>query len=310
MQVINGYSPNDYLLGRCKLPPSVAAKRQKSYAYAGDVTVNNNTSARLDIALDADSFFLVEGIEMLSSLQTNAEDTLTVQVSDTTYSQTWSNVAVNLRDLAGKGAYTHPLKFPNMLVPSGTLSLSITNSSGSNAQVYAVVHGRKFYDLTDAEMNFLKRRMWYQYVMQVTSLAAQTPGTIINMQIFNESDFLLKYLVSWGAWKYIVGATAGTIGSVTSPEIKCNFRDTSADRNFFSQNACLRLVVGAYTNIWQASATAFVPGAGWEGQFEFFKPMFIRRNAMIQGTFDNFSNGSTGAFLVVFEGARIFDAPR
>lgn len=296
------YTDADYLLGRARLPPAIMSKPQKTYVYGGDIAVANGTSARLDIPLDADSDFLVEGIEILSSLQTAAADAVTIQISDTTYSQPWSNVAVPMRDLSGVGALTHEIKYPNMMAPTGTISLNITNSSGSNCQIYAALHGRKFYGITPAERAFLKQRMWYQYVMQVPSLADSSTGNQVNMQIFNESDFILYQMTSWQAWKYIM---ADTIGAV-SGEIKCNFRDTSSDRNFYNQNLALRLVVGSYWAL-NIQGGAYVPYSG--SQFRFVKPLFIRRNGMIQGTFDNLStNGGsgTGAFAVIFEGARIF----
>ncbi len=292
----------DYVLGLNRLPPSIMSKPQKTYVYGGDIAVANGSSARLDIPLDADSDFLVEGIEVLSSLQTALGDAITIQISDTTYSQPWSNVAVPMRDLAGLGSLSHELKYPNMMAPTGTLSLNITNSSGTNCQVYVALHGRKFYNVTPAERAFLKQRMWYQYVMQVPSLADSSTGNQVNMQIFNESDFLLYRMTSWQAWKYIM---ADTIGAV-SGEIKCNFRDTSSDRNFFNQNLALRLVVGS-TWALNIQGGAYVPQSG--DLTRFVKPLFIRRNGLIQGTFDNLStNGAagTGAFSVIFEGARVF----
>src|SRR5258707_14761793 len=95
------YTPQDYLVGFCRLPPDVESLPQKSYIYGGDISIANNTSAILSLALDADSHFLVEGIEILSSLQTAAGDSATIQITDTTYSQPWSNVPVPMRDLAG-----------------------------------------------------------------------------------------------------------------------------------------------------------------------------------------------------------------
>ncbi len=229
---------------------------------------------------------------------------LTVQVTDTTYSQPWSNVAVPIRDIAGMGSITHELKYPNMMAPTGTVSLNFTNNSGTNTQVYVALSGRKFYGLTPDERAFLKRRMWYQYVMQVPSLVASSSGTQVNLQLFNESDFLLSDMLSVQGWAAIMAGSGGAV----SNEIKCNFRDTSADRNFFSQNLAFRLVVGSYFAL-QVSGGTYVPfTSNQNGQQRFVKPMFIRRNGMIQGTFDNLATSTPAAFSLIFEGARVFDA--
>ncbi len=293
------YVPQDYLVGNCKLPPDVASLPQKSYAYAGDISIANNTTNILSLALDADSHFLVEGIEILSSLQTAAGDSATIQITDTTYSQPWSNVAVPMRDLAGYGAMTHEMKWPNMLAPTATINLTINNTGGATQQFYVALHGRKFYNVTDAQRAFMMQRMFYQYVMQVPQLAVSSTGAVVNMQLFNESDFILDRMISYQLWNEIMGNTIGAV----SGEVKCNFRDTSSDRNFFSQQTALRLVVGTYF----APVTNkgnYVPWS--EGQFRWVKPMFIRRNGQIQGTFDNLSTDTVLASSLVFEGARVW----
>ena len=288
------YVPQDYLVGACRLPPDVSVLPQKSYAYAGDISIANNTSGVLSLALDADSHFLVEGIEILSSLQTAVGDGATIQITDTTYSQPWSNVAVPMRDLAGYGAMTHELRYPNMLAPTATINLNITNSGGATQQFYVALHGRKFYNVTDAQRAFLMQRMFYQYIMQVPLLGAGSTGTQVNMQLFNESDFILDRMISYQMWNEIMG---NTIGSV-SGEVLCNFRDTSSDRNFYNTLTALRLVIGSYF----APVTNkgnYVPWS--EGQFRWVKPMFIRRNGQIQGTFNNLSSDTVLASSITFE---------
>lgn len=293
------YTPQDYLVGNVRLPPDVSALPQKSYCYAGDISIANNTSGILSLALDADSHFLVEGIEILSSLQTAAGDSAVIQITDTTYSQPWSNVAVAMRDLAGYGSIVHEMKFPNMLAPTATINLNITNTGGATQQFYVALHGRKFYNVTDAQRALLMCRMFYQYVMQVPLLAGGSTGTQVNLQLFNESDFLLDKMISWQMWQEILGNTIGAV----SGEVKCNFRDTSSDRNFFNTMTALRLVVGSY---WAPFVNKSGYGPYSEGQFRWIKPMFIRRNGQIQGTFDNLSSDSVTASLITFEGARVW----
>ncbi len=293
------YVPQDYLIGNCRIPPDVSALPQKSYAYVGDISILNSVSGRLDLQTDADSHFLVEGIEVLSSLQTAAGDAATIQITDTTYSQPWSNSPVPMRDLAGYGAITHEIKYPNMIAPTGTISLNITNLGGATQQFYVALHGRKFYNVTDAQRAFLMQRMFYQYVMAVPVLTGGQTGVTASLQLFNESDFILEKMLSYQAWQSIMANTIGTV----SGEIKCNFRDTSSDRNWYSTLAALRLVIGSY---WAPTVnkSGYVPYS--EGQFRWIKPMFIRRNGLIEGTFTNLSSDSTTAFSVIFEGARVW----
>jgi hypothetical protein len=293
------YVPQDYLVGNVRLPPDVASLPQKSYIYGGDLSIANNASGVLSIALDADSHFLVEGIEILSSLETAAGDSATVQITDTTYSQPWSNVAVPMRDIAGYGAMTHEIKYPNMLAPTATINVAITNTGGATQQFYVALHGRKFYNVTDGQRAFLMQRMFYQYVMQVSQINNGVTGQTTDLQLFNESDFILDRMISYQMWNAIMGATIGAV----SGEVLCNFRDTSSDRNFFSQLLALRLVIGAYF----APVTNkgnYVPWS--EGQFRWIKPMFIRRNGKIQGTFNNLAGTNIAASSIIFEGARVW----
>lgn len=293
------YTPQDYLIGNCRIPPDVAALPQKSYVYGGDISVANNGTNILSIALDADSHFLVEGIEIQSSLQTAAGDSATVQITDTTYSQSWSNVPVPMRDLAGYGAITHELTYPNMIAPTGTINLTINNTGGGTQQFYVALHGRKFYNVTDAQRAFLMQRMFYQYVMQVPQLAVSSTGTTASLQLFNESDFILQKMLSYQMWNEIMGNTIGAV----SGEVKCNFRDTSSDRNWYNTMLSLRLVIGTY---WAPplNKSGYVPYS--EGQFRFIKPMFIRRNGLIEGTFNNLSTDTVLASSIIFEGARVW----
>jgi len=299
--IIAPYSPQDaadYLSGRARIWSGLKTKRMKDYIYGDDISIVNGSSGRIDLAIDADAHFLVEGVQILSSLQTGSDDLFTVQISDSTYSQTWSNAAIPGRDVAGRGDTMKRFHYPNLLAPTGTLTFSLTNNTGSTAQFYVAAYGRKVYDITAQERAFLMKRMWYQYVMTVASIAASTNSSKVQLQIFNESDFLWRRTLSWELHKAVL---TGTIGAV-SGEINCTFRDTSTGMNFFSKKLCGRLVMGALRSIQQASATPYVAG----DTFEWSMPQFVRRNAIIEGEFDNLATTATGQFRVVFEGARIF----
>jgi hypothetical protein len=270
----------------------------KDFIYGDDVSIASGSSGRIDLAMDADAHFLVEGIQILSSLQTSSDDLFTVQMSDSTYSQTWSNVAVPVRDLAGVGSSVKRFHYPNILAPTGTLTALITNNTGSTAQFYVAIYGRKVYDVTAQERAFLMKRMWYQYVMTVASIAASTNGSKVQLQIFNESDFIWRRMLSWELHKAVL---TGTIGAV-SGEINMILRDTSTGMNYFSKKICARLITGALRSIQQASATAYVAG----DTFEWSMPQFIRRNAIVEGEFDNLATTATGQFRLILEGARVF----
>jgi hypothetical protein len=293
------YTPQDYLVGNCRIPPDVAVLPMKSYVYGGDISIANNGTQILSLAMDADSHFLVEGIEILSSLQTAAGDSATVQITDTTYSQAWSNAPVPMRDIAGYGSITHELTYPNIIAPTGTINLTITNTGGATQQFYVALHGRKIYNVTDAQRAFMMQRMFYQYVMSVPLLSAGVTGVTANFQLYNESDFILQKMISYQMWNEIMGNTIGAV----SGEVKCNFRDTSSDRNWYNTLLALRLVVGTY---WAPplNKSGYVPYS--EGQFRFVKPMFIRRNGLIEGTFNNLSSDTVLASIITFEGARVW----
>jgi hypothetical protein len=288
----------DYLSGKARIWGGLRQKRMKDYVYAEDASITNGSSGRIDLAIDADAHFLVEGVQIVSSLQTSSDDLFTVQISDSTYSQTWSNAAVPVRDAAGLGTSVKRFHYPNILAPTGTLTFSITNNTGSTAQFYVAAYGRKVYDVNAQERAFLMKRMWYQYVMTVASIAGSTNAQKTQLQIFNESDFLWRRTLSWELHKAVYTASGGAV----SNEINLTFRDTSTGMNYFSKKLSGRLLVGALRSIQQNGATAYVAG----DTFEWSMPQMVRRNAILEGEFDNLATSATGQFRLIFEGARIF----
>lgn len=298
-----------YIQGRVPLPPWVHGKKQKPFAFSGK-TINaagtataiaNAGTGVITINIHDDAYFLVEQIQMMSSLQTSSQDLATVQFTDTTTSQPWSNVAVDMRDAAGTGQNPKYLSDPNILRPSSTFVAQITNNTGSSAEFYLLLVGRKIYGLSDQEATILTRRMWFQYVMAVSSIAASTNNASGALQIFNESDFKLKKLLSQDLINTIMGAAAGS----ESAEIECQFRNTTSDENLFNQAAAARLIFGM-----KQGENPITGNAAWVNGSEFClkKPWDIRRNSQIAGTFNNLSTDATGAFNLTFEGIRIFDA--
>lgn len=290
------YREEDYLYGRIKLPPPIMAKRQKAYAYSDQITISNGSTGRIDLVMDADSCFLVEGIEAVTADADQAADDMKIQITDNTFSMPWSNVPLFLRDVAGTGAYMHELPYPNMLVPTNTLTIFFENNTGASQTVYLTLHGRKFYDVNDEEIALLKRRMWFQYGLAMPTIS--TTLSTFNLQIYNESDFFIRYMLSWSIWQDILEGSVG--------EVRVNFRDTSQDRNFYSQLLALRTVVGCFSSIYNAGSSNYSP-INQTGQFRYNKGVYIRRNAVIQASVIGGGTGDTGNILT-FEGARVFGA--
>lgn len=298
-QMQQKFDNRHYIQGRVALPPWLLEKKARPFVYSGKKTINNGLSDTLTIQIQDDSYFVVEQIQALSGLQTVSMDLATAQITDTTTSQAWSNVAVPLRDLAGLGLNPKYLDNPNILRPTSTVNIQITNNTGSNTTFYFAFVGRKVYGLSEAEMKVLSRRMWYQYVLAVTSLGAGSVNQKHQVQVYNESDFLLKKLLSQQMINAIQGAAAGA----ESAEIEMQLIDTASDTRLFSDFTAARLLFGAL----QADQNA-TPDWGQGAAFCLKKPLFVRRNSIIQGLFNNLAAGASGAFNLTLEGIRIFDA--
>lgn len=293
------YKPEDYLYGRVVLPPWAYQKRQFPYIYANDASIANGATGQIDIIIEPDAFFLVEGIQIVPSVIGAYEDAV-VQISDTTTNAPWSNATVNLRDIAGKGDSPKYLADPILTYPSSTLQIKITNSIGSTRQFYVALHGRKIYDLTTAEATFLMRRQWFQYVLTLPTLTTGQVNQTASLNIFNESDFLLKKIYSTDIIQFVVNtATAGS----ESAEIMMQLLDGVTSQNFFSRKLAARLIVGSQYDAYASGGASFTNATG----FTLKKPIFIQRNGQILGTFDNRSTTTATALKLVFEGVRVFD---
>lgn len=305
------YDGRRYLTGRDALPPWLAAKKSRPFGFSGTgttaagvtqpgrITVANGATAILPVLIHDDAYFLVEQIQILSSLQTVSQDLVTVLITDTTSSTQWSNVAVPLRDLAGFGAAPKFLLDPNILRPSSTLQIQITNNSGSDATFYPLLMGRKIYGLTKGEADFLTRRQWFQYVLALPAQTAGLANLATPLNIYNESDFMVKRFLSQTLCNAIISATAGT----ESAETLIQLRDSISDVNLFDNAVAARLLFG------------FMQGETINGQanwsignpFTLKKPWLLRRNGQIVATTTNLANATIGASSLVLEGIRIFD---
>ncbi len=300
------YDGRRYLTGRDPLPPWLAAKKSRPFGFSGSngalpgrVTIADGATATYPILIHDDAYFLVEQIQILSSLQTVSQDKITVLITDTTSSTQWSNVAVPLRDMSGFGANPKFLLDPNILRPSSTLQLQITNNSGSSVTIYPLLMGRKIYGLTKGEADFLTRRQWFQYVLSLPAMTAGQANLATSLNIYNESDFILKRFSSQQLINEIINATAGS----ESAEMLIQLRDSISDVNLFDNPVAARLLFGF------SQGETIAGSATWSlGQpFTLKKPWVLRRNGQIAATTTNLANATIAASALTFEGIRVFD---
>lgn len=293
------FDPRSYLTGRVALPPWLAAKKSRPFGFGDRITLANGVSGVLPISIHDDAYFLVEQIQIVSSDRSVNQDKATCLIVDTTSSVQWSNVAVPIRDLGGLGGNPKFLLDPNILRPSSTLQLQFTNNSGSTATYYVLLGGRKIYGLTKQEADFLTRRQWFQYVASQAALTAGQANVDTKLNVYNESDFLIKRFLSQTLINEILAATAGT----ESAEVLLQIRDTTSDVNLFNQQIAARLLFGF------GQGLTINGQAVWSlGQpFTLKKPHLIRRNGQVVVTATNLANSTIAASPLVFEGIRIFD---
>lgn len=296
------FRPRDYILGRVPLPPWIMSKRQRPFVFSGQKTIANGAASRVDIQIHDDAYFLVEGIQIISSDQSRTQDKATVQITDTSTGRNWSDKAVPLRDISGLGNNPKHLSDPNILRPSSSLAVQITNNTGASATFYVALVGRKIYGIAPAEAVLLHRRLWSQFVLNVPDLGASAVDQENTVQILKDSDFLVKQLNSSELINAIIGATPGA----ESAEVLFNIRDTSTDLQLFDNKIAARLVLGGLQGEAFSNANSF----GHAHPFVLRKPWLLRRNGRINARFDNKSTDATGEFNIVLEGIKIFDPAR
>jgi hypothetical protein len=301
MQSQFGYSPEHYLKGRVPLPPSVLSKPSRFFAYNGQVTIAAGAVGTIYIQIDDDSHFLVETLQAQSGLQSGAQDAATAIITDTTISRSWSSLPVPFRDLFGMGPAPKYLGDPNLLRPTSTITIQITSNLATTQTFYVSLGGRRIYNLEKAEVDFMTRRLWYQYVMNVPVLAASAVNVRADVQVYNESDFYVKRLLSSQLADAVIGAAAGS----ESSEVMVNFKDTTTDQSLFNTPTSARLVTGYHAAKLDSSIDY-----SWGQPYSLRKPWLIRRNGKVSGYFNNNSTDPiSNGFNLILEGIRVFDAP-
>lgn len=296
------FNPKHYIMGRVPLPPDVAKLKSKPFFFTGSTgALANGAATPVTIQIHDDAYFLVEAIQIISSKFDVTADQGTVQITDNSMSQSWSNIALPLRDVGGSGHYPKYLQDPNILRPTSTITFQIVNNNSSTVNYYVVLMGRKIYGLSTDQLALLTRRMWYQYGLNITSLGSSAANQNFSLNIFNESDFLLKKLISQQAINAILANSGGSLDN----EVLIQLRDTTNDTYLFSSFVPVRMVFGMYAGQQTATSTIWAPGE----PNCLKKPWLLRRNGILQATLTNNSttNMSSG-FILTFEGIRIFDA--
>lgn len=300
------FNPSDYMTGKVKLPPWIKNKKQHHYVYTASQSMASTASPNfqiIPITIQKDAHFLVEAISIRETAATSISGLpSTCQFVDLGRNQAWSSGFTRIADATGGGSNMKLLTCPNLLLPASTFNVNYRSTATSICYVSLI--GRKIFGLTKEEVEFLSKRLAYQYVLTVPAISANTFGTTSSVQIYSESDFLLRSLVSVGAWE----ATAVNSTSDTA-ETVMQLRDTSKDRSFFSKKVSTTAFLGGKTT--QAIMGLGVASSSsgiytWGEPFHFPKPIKLNRNATVQGTFDNASSRSLATFNILLEGIRMF----
>lgn len=291
------YEDADYLTGRLPVPAWFYKKRSRSFVYASDKT-SSTSRDRLDIPLDADSFFFLEGITCHTTQGADDATGASFQIFDSTYGETWSNAPVSFRDLFGGGATQKILSDPILFRPGTIISIS---SFFSTSPWYFAFIGRKVFDLTPDEAEFMTRRKWYQYITPVNSVPSGKLGFISTVAIYPDSDFLLKKIYSTNLIG-VVNARSLALG--TDVEILFQVRDTATGYQLFNKKLSLRLLAGSqYTPL----SSAAQPKSYGEG-FRLLRPVLFNRNSNIETEIDSkLDQATTNMDTICYEGIRIFD---
>lgn len=299
------YQPKDYLAGRIVLPPWFYSKPTRFFTYGDSLSVTNNTSGRLDVTLDADSYFLVEAVNIVTNLSLTqlcnyASD---IQIVDSTYGQAWSNAPVPLKDISGVGSKPKKLHYPNLLRPSATLSFMITNNWSSTQTYYCSFVGRRVYNMTEQEAAFLSQRSFYQYVMSIPAISAGVLGTKTTIQLLGNQDFILKKIFSSELLENQADANSDAGTDVTG-----QIRDATNDYYLFNKKLHTRLWTGSM----QTRVSTQKPAADTYQNYSFSdgfalpKALYLRANAILEGDWDNVGSNNLAASRVTFEGFKIY----
>jgi hypothetical protein len=301
----------DYLTGRVPVHPWVEAKRQRFYVYAESHAVASGAANfQIDLQIDADSHFLIEGVQMLESVAHQGSAlqapilTAKVKIVESTLGRAWSSDYVPIYDAAGLGFSQKVLPEPNIVRPSSTISVFVQSVNTGARTFFVALYGRKVYGLSAEEETFLTRRLCYQYVLNIPNKAAGTLNIKPNpaLSIYNDSDFLVKRLYASSILNFIAGD--GYAGAAVNNDITFTLTDLSKNLVLFSAKTPVRCVAGSQYSLWTSNTQTV--GAQPMSAFNLLKPYLLRRNAILDADFDNLTAATTSGLSLVLEGPRLF----
>lgn len=294
------YTPNDYLTGRVSMPPWFRYKQQRFYVQAFQ-NILTAAVASNEVTLDGDSFFLLEGINIVTVPSEDNSVTLNVQFSDTSKGQPWSIGNLVFRNTTGRGDTTKYFTQPTLLRPSTSIIFSTNNTTAQ--PVYGSLIGRKVYGLTEAEARFLLRRMWYQYDILITAIPPSATDTF-NVLTYADSDFhLWKMFCSRGIFFTNSEIAAGNAPS----ELMVTLKDATSNRSLMNKPVPIRLIAGSMIPTQNGGTTPDVVTLG-DG-FKLPIPFFVKRNStlLLEVTNQNSIDDLSGPTNFTLEGCRVFD---
>ena len=277
-----------------QLPPWLRYKRQQFYAYAFDATPNTPVNQQQAVTLEGDSFFLLEGINILSRTITDSDlNTLKISFSDTSKGVNWSPNSIVFPNVSGRGDCTKYLSHPTLFKPSSTLLYSINQSTGS---VYGSLIGRKIFGLSRDEANFSMKRIWYQYDILIGPLAYSS-SNYFPVQTANDSDFYF----------YKFYSAEGIYYSKTYAPLLMTLRDATTNKNIFNNQTDVQTFTGQQYGLSPTVTAGTLTGKG----LSFSVPRLIRRNSTLIVDVTNTSIVSSdpdfGPANFTLEGVRVFD---
>ena len=308
------FRDRDYTTGRVRLPPDVAAMPDsRFFIYGGDTesagaTIAAGATATISLQIDDSAYFLVEAISAKSSLLSVAADQILCQLTDTTTARPWSDNPVPLRDFAGLGFSPKYLNDPQLVRPTATLNIQVTNNTGSAVTIYFALIGRKLPSLTEAQAILMLKRSWFQYVIKFAGgIGASAVAVHAQTKVQNDSDFFVKKLLS----QQVLNALQALAGGPLSQELMVLLRDTNGDRNYANQKIPASLLFGALAGQPLANFATTPAVSPWSmgDAMSLPKPILIRRNSIVDIEMDNRSASAVTSDLnIVLEGIRVFGA--
>lgn len=304
----------EYQSGKVALPSWIESKERKFYLYSGSkVLTSAPANFQIDIQLDPDSYFLVEGIQMVqSAIGTSgfagyyAIVSPKVQIIDQTFQRPWSSDFVSIYDAAGIGMSPRRLPEPNLLRPSATLTVKVQPFDPQTASTFFVaVYGRKVYGLTPEEVDFLASRINYQYVLPIPTLTTLQTGGIQTVKILDDSEFLWKRTLASSVYNFLSAPTAAF--STVNYDILMNIQDLSTNKTYFSAPTPVWNVAGSYLAqpFGNRNDTNGVPPPVCR-PFNLPRPVRFTKDSIVQGTFSNMTGTTATGLNVILEGSRIF----